>query len=229
MVTNTQNNTALLIGASGLVGQHCLKLMLEDSFYKEVIILLRRDIPTEHEKLSKHIINFDNLPEYEDIIRGNHIYCCLGTTIKKAGTRKNFKKVDFTYPLEIAKMALQNDADKYLIVTAMGANRKSMIFYNKVKGEIETALKRLSYEEIDIFRPSLLLGDRKEQRSGEELGIRLYNCMAPLFIGPLKKYKAITAEVVAKTMIECAKRDLEGVNVYESDQIQMMYDKSAHV
>lgn len=214
---------ALLAGASGLVGGHCLQFLLEDDAYEAVVILARKEIPLRHPKLQQHILHFDRLQEYAPIIKADDIFCCLGTTIKKAGSRSNFRKVDYTYPLQIARMALANGAGQFLVVTATAANKSSLIFYNRVKGQVEEAVKILPYQAVHIFRPSLLLGKRPEYRPGEKIGAVLFNMTAPLFIGPLKRYKAIEGRAVAGAMVACAKKNGKGVFVYESEEIQKIF------
>jgi uncharacterized protein YbjT (DUF2867 family) len=219
------NKSALLIGASGLVGGNCLNFLLSDSYYNKVIILLRKLLPVKNEKLEQHIIDFDNLDNYLHLINANDIFCCLGTTIKKAGSQESFRKVDFDYPYKIAKIASGNSSQQFLIITALGANPKSSIFYNRVKGEVEEEIKKLSFNGIHIFRPSLLLGNRQESRIGEKVGIIMSKMVSPILIGSLKKYKPVETKAVAFSMIEIAKRNLTGVNVFESDLIQSIYDK----
>ncbi|HXH17701.1 MAG TPA: oxidoreductase [Chitinophagales bacterium] len=220
-----RKRSALLAGASGLIGGHCLNFLLNEAAYDSVSLVVRKEMPLIHPKLRQHSINFDRLIDYSSILKGDDVFCCLGTTIKKAGSQSNFKKVDLEYPVEIARLALANGAKQLLIVTALGANKSSLIFYNRVKGEVEDAVKKLSYNAIHIFRPSLLLGERKEYRAGEKIGTALYRIASPLFIGPLKKYKAIEGKAVAAAMVDCAKRNGRGVFIYESEEIQRIYDR----
>jgi uncharacterized protein YbjT (DUF2867 family) len=213
--------TALLLGASGLVGGHGLQFLLENDSYGKVIVWLRKPLPLHHAKLQQDLIDFDRLDRHVDKLKGVHeVFCCLGTTIKKAGSQAAFRKVDFTYPLEIAKLAAQNGVQQFLIVTAMGANPNSSIFYNRVKGEIEAALSKLPLPGLQIFRPSLLLGERREFRRGERMGAGAFKLLSFLLIGPLRKYRAIEARDVAKAMIRMARRNLKGVTVFESGEIQ---------
>jgi len=221
-----KKKNALLVGATGLVGGHCLQFLLQDNAYDSVTILVRKEIPLKHPKLHQVAVNFDSMEKDSSLIKADDIFCCLGTTIKKAGSQSDFKKVDLEYPVRIAETALSNGASQFLLVTAMGADKKSFIFYNRVKGEVEAAVKKLPYEAIHIFRPSLLLGERKESRAGEKIGVVLFNVTSPLFIGPLRKYKAIEGKAVAGAMVACAKRTGQGVFIYESEEIQRVYDKT---
>lgn len=215
--------TALVLGASGLVGSHCLQLLLDNAAYDKIIVWLRKPLPVQHAKLQQEIINFDQLSPYADKLKYvQEIFCCLGTTIKKAGSPETFYKVDFTYPHEIAKLAAQNGVQQFLIVTALGANSRSSIFYNRVKGEIETALGKLSLPGLQIFRPSLLLGERQEFRLGERIGAIVFTALSFAFFGRLRRYRAIEASVVAEAMIRIAQKNLTGVNIFESEKIQAL-------
>jgi len=212
--------SALLLGASGLVGGHCLRLLLEDQNYGKVILFVRKPIALQHAKLEQHVIDFDHLEKYSHLAKVNDVFCCLGTTIKKAGSQEAFRKVDFTYPVEIAKIAAQNGVEKFLIITALGANPNSSVFYNRVKGEVEVAVTKLPLKVIHIFRPSLLLGKREERRMGEKIGEPLLKALKIFLFGPFRKYRAIEATIVAAAMIQVAKQNLQGINIFESDQIQ---------
>ncbi|MCG3154537.1 MAG: hypothetical protein DKINENOH_01131 [bacterium] len=213
--------TALLLGASGLVGSHCLQLLLANNNYQRVITWLRRPLPRQHPKLQQQIIAFDELPAGAAALREvDEIFCCLGTTIKQAGSQAAFRRVDFTYPVEIARLAVQQGVPQFLIVTSMGANPRSTIFYSRVKGEVEQALQQLGLPSLQILRPSLLLGQRAEFRLGERLGSAVFGLLSFAFIGPLRRYRGIAAADVAAAMIAIAQSGRTGVNVYESEQLQ---------
>lgn len=206
---------AIVAGATGLVGQELVQLLLQDHDYEEVTMLVRRPVELTHPKLQVNVIDFDRLKEADIPMEGADVYCTLGTTIKKAGTQEAFRKVDYTYPLVLGQMAESRGAKRFMIVTATGANASSRIFYSRVKGEIEEALKELGLGELHIFRPSLLLGDRGEFRAGE----RLMGVFAPLFKGPLRAYGPVQARSVAAAMLRAAKEGLPGVHVHESRDI----------
>lgn len=224
---NTTYKSALIVGASGLVGSHCLNTLLEDDYYNKVVSLGRRTLPIDHEKLEQHVVDFEKLNAHATLFQVDHIFCCLGTTIKKAGTKANFRKVDYHYPVAVAKLGLEHGAQCFSIITALGANSESWIFYNKVKGDVEKTIKQLDYPSVHIFQPSLLMGDRKETRIGEQIGAGFFRVMNPFFAGPLGKYKAIEAHVVGRTMVICAKQEKTGFHIYESDIIQLIYNKKA--
>ncbi len=208
--------TALVAGASGLVGGHLLRLLLEDRDYERVTSLGRRELPLTHKKLAQRVVDFDRLAEVADVPRVHDVFCCLGTTIRKAGSQEAFRKVDYGYPLELARVAVRHRASQFLLVTALGANPGSRIFYNRVKGEVEEAVKRLQFDGIHIFRPSLLVGKRAESRPAERLTVALVPLVSWAFVGPLRAYRPIRADRVARAMVRVAKEAGRGVHVYES-------------
>ncbi len=215
-----QTRTALVLGASGLIGGHCLDLLLQDEAYSQVIVLVRKPLPITHPKLTQHAVDFDRLQDFASVVKADDVFCCLGTTIKTAGSQEAFRKVDFTYAHEAAKIALHNGASQFLLVSSLGADAKSSVFYSRVKGEIEAAISALNFASISIFRPSFLLGERNEFRLGERLAEPIAKAISFLLIGNLRKYRPIEALTVAAAMIEIAKAEIKGVNVYESDRIQ---------
>ena len=209
---------ALIAGGTGLIGKELLQMLLKDDHYTSVHLLLRKPIKLKHAKLTQFVVDFDRLSDYPDAFAVDDVFCCLGTTMKKAGTKEAFRKVDYDFPLAIAQHSLKAGAKQYLIVTAMGSDANSRIFYNKVKGEIERELRSLPFESLLIFRPSLLLGDRNEKRVGEDIG-KIIMKLIP-YIGPLKKYKPILGRQVAIAMQKQAKQTHKGVEVFESGRLQ---------
>jgi len=217
--------TAILIGATGLVGGHCLSLLLGDDDYGKVVTIGRRSLPATHAKLVQHVVDFERLAEYSDLIRGRDVFCCLGTTIRKAGSQEAFRRVDFTYQYELAEIAARNGAEQLLLVSSIGANPRSRVFYSRVKGELEAAVCGLPFGSVNIFRPSLLLGERAESRAGERTAGTLLRYTTLLLAGPLRKYRPIQARVVAEAMVGEAKGGRRGVNVFESDEVTAMVSK----
>ena len=211
---------ALIAGATGLIGSYLLSMLLEDPYYEQVVILTRRTLDLSDEKSNKIVTDFDKIRDVLTGIQVDHVFCCLGTTIKKAGSKEAFKKVDFEYPMELARITLKNKADKFLLVTALGANKHSIIFYNRVKGEVEEAIRQLGFPSLYIFRPSLLLGIRDEKRMGEDIAKKTYKYLDKIFIGPFKKYKGIHAKAVAVSMLRMAKSSQTGTVILESDKIK---------
>jgi uncharacterized protein YbjT (DUF2867 family) len=217
--------SALLLGATGLVGGHVLDLLLEDPAYGSVVTLGRRAAPREHPRLRQETVDFSRLHNVSDRIRAQDVFCCLGTTIRAAGSREAFRRVDLDYPRAAAEAAARNGAERFLLVSAMGADPDSSIFYNRVKGEAEEAVRTLPFQEVVILRPSLLLGERAEHRPGEALAQRLAPKLAWLLAGPLRKYRPVEARAVAAAMVRLAKAGGRGVRVVESDAIQALGDE----
>lgn len=210
--------TALIAGASGLVGGNCLQLLLDDKDCTKVVSIGRRVLDIKHAKLQQEIIDFEKLSDHYNLFDVDQVYCCLGTTIKTAGSKENFRKVDFDFPLNIAEVA-EGSAKVFSIITAQGSDAKSPIFYNKVKGQLEDALQALQIDKINIIQPALLLGSRDESRPGETIAQGLFKLINPLFRGPMKKYKGIPVEQVAKAMVTLAKEGKMGYHKYSSDQL----------
>lgn len=211
--------TALLAGATGLVGRHVLELLLADPDYPQVTVLTRRPLSVGHPRLTAHVVDFDRLAELAPFPRAHDVFCCLGSTIRRAGTRDAFYKVDFTYVHEVARLAASHGATQLLLVTAQGANPRSRIFYSRVKGKVEEAVRALPLHGIHIFRPTLLTGDREEFRPMERAAIVAGRAISWAFVGPLARYRPIAAADVARAMVRVAKEGREGARVYESDEI----------
>ncbi|MGH8568850.1 MAG: oxidoreductase [Gammaproteobacteria bacterium] len=212
--------TALVAGATGLVGGHCLELLLQDDAWEQVAVLGRWEIGTTHRKLVQRVVDFDRLAELGDVPRVDDVFCCLGTTMKDAGSEEAFRRVDFTYVHEFARLASRHRAGQFLLVSALGANSRSRVFYNRVKGEVEDAVRELPFDGVHIFRPSLLVGERRESRPGERLAILAGRALGFMFVGPLGRHRPIAARAVAAAMIHTAKDATRGVHVYESDRIR---------
>jgi uncharacterized protein YbjT (DUF2867 family) len=219
--------TALIIGSTGLIGSHLLDLLLESQEYDKVITFVKRDSGIQHPKLKQHIIDFDKPETYKELVVGDDFFCSIGTTIKKAGSQNAFRKVDFEYPKQFASLAQQNKVNQFLIITSLGADANSSNFYLKTKGEIQDFLKNCAFESISILQPSLLLGNRTEFRLGEKMGVYFMKLFSFLFIGNLKKYKAIQSEAVAKAMFIIAQKNYKGFQIIESDSIQEIANKKS--
>ncbi len=212
---------ALIAGATGLTGRHLLELLLAESRYSRIHAIVRKSSLAAQARLEEHIVDFDHLaplPKVDDV------FCCLGTTIGKAGSHAAFRKVDLDYVASLATAAKQSGARRFFVVSAMGANAKSAVFYNRVKGEMEQALQRIGFSELHIFQPSLLLGERRETRFGERFGILAFTAMAPLMRGPARKYRPIAASAVARAMVKAAWTGKAGTTRYPSDRIDSLGD-----
>ena len=215
--------TALLLGASGLVGGHCLRLLLADPCYGRVIAPVRQPLAVEDESLIQLLVDFERIDEHRSELRGDDVFCCLGTTIKKAGSQEAFNKVDLTYPTLLAEIALTNGASQFLLVSSVGADPDSSIFYNRVKGEVEEAVGRFDFDTFHVFHPSLLLGERSESRPGERFAQQIMGHLSFAFLGSLKKYRPTKAEALAFAMVEIAKERWQGRHVFNSEMINSIY------
>ncbi|MFN1834954.1 NAD(P)H-binding protein [Balneola sp. MJW-20] len=210
--------TAILIGATGLTGSQLLKQLLNDVRYSTVKVLHRRSAGTEHPKLDEHIINFDAPEEWKDLVRGDHLFSALGTTLRKAGSEDEQYKIDNTYQYEVAKAAAENGVKRYALVSTVGAKANSNNFYLRMKGELDESIEHLGFEYTAIFRPSFLDGDRKEFRLGEKIGIIFAKLLS--WIPGIRKYRPIPAETVARAMISDLNNEQNlPQNIYEMDEI----------
>lgn len=208
---------ALLAGGTGLIGSQLLKLLIADERYTKVKCLTRNKLPVEHEKISIIQTDGSNINDVADSLQADDVFCCLGTTIKKAKTKEAFKKIDFEYPLQLANLTKASGAKQFLLVSALGADAHSSVFYNQVKGEVEAAIEAVGFSAFHIFRPSLLLGPRAEERSAEDAAkvfFRLFGFLIP------RKFKAIDSAKVANAMWQMAKKEESGKFVYESQSLQ---------
>ena len=207
--------TALIVGSSGLVGKELLDLCLKSEVYEKVITPVRAPLSIENEKLIELIIDFE-MPPWDQLFPADHVYCCLGTTIKKAGSKNNFRKVDHDFPLAFAGAAKKWEAEQFSVITAAGVSKNSKIFYNKVKGELESNLKALDLKGTLIFQPSLLLGDRNEFRFGEIV----FSAFAKIFswITP-RSFRAIHCQKVAQSMLEKTISSKDGFNIISNKEM----------
>ncbi len=205
------------------MGKALLDQLLADTFYSKIIVLTRREITITDKRVQVVVVNFDELYEHEHGISAQHYYCCLGTTMKKAGSKEAFYKVDYTYQLDLARLAQKDPAfEQFHIVSAVGANSNSVIYYNNVKGQLEEALKTLELRSLHIYQPSLLLGDRQEFRFFEEVAKAFSKVLSFFTIGSGRKFFAIEASKVAAAMLLCAKKGEAGTHVYSSRKIEQM-------
>jgi len=213
------SRTALVFGATGLVGKELLYLLLEHKSYLLVKAVVRKPLAIKHPQLQQIVVDFTRLNEYTHELNADDVFCCLGTTIKDAGLQHAFRQVDYEYVLAAANLSLEAGSKHFYMVSAMGADSGSTIFYNRVKGEIEAAVSKLKYSSIGVFRPSLLLGHRTKLRVGELVAQKLLKPLAFLFAGSLKKYRPIPAQRVAKAMLNKALEEQPGFYVVENDQL----------
>ncbi len=204
---------ALVLGGTGLVGKDVVNLLLEDGRYEKVTSLARRKLSLEHKKLDQIKIDFSRLDQWANHFCAEHLFCCLGTTIKKAKSKEMFKEVDYEYVLRAAKLLKENGGKHFILVSAMGANSKSSVFYNKVKGSVEEDILKFSLPQVTIVRPSLLLGNREEDRFGEKVWEFFMKPLDFLLRGSLRQYAAIKSIEVARKMIEKANGEESEVDI----------------
>lgn len=204
-----------LLGATGLVGKHCLDLLASDRVFDRIVVIARRKFAeATAPRVEGHIVDMDRLSERPDLFSVDKVVCALGTTIKTVGgSQARFREVDYGIPLTVAQLAHRQGATHYLLVSALGANSRSRVFYNRVKGELEDSLQSLGFRSLTILRPSLLLGDRAESRFGEEVAKRV-GWLLP------GKYRPVLARDVARVLVLCAKQDAPGLRIIESDEIR---------
>lgn len=201
-----KNKTAIVLGATGLTGFNLTKTLIEDVDFDKIIVLSRRKTGLNSDKLKEFIVNFDNPDSYSDLVRGDVLFSCLGTTIKKAGKKSEQYKVDVTYQLDVAKAAEMNHVYDYVLVSAPGANKKSLIFYSRIKGILEEEIEKLSFNRRIIFRPSVLVGEREERRRNEEFADKFMK-FAIKVLPFLRKYRGISGKELAQAMINSYKSD----------------------
>jgi len=198
--------TAIIIGATGMVGKQVLASLLASSTYKKVIAVTRKPIAAQP-KLKNLVIDFEHLAESLQKVKADEAFCCLGTTIKQAGTKAAFHKVDYTYNFEFAHTLKQNGCQHFLLISALGASPKALVFYSRVKGLLEKDITTLDYPRLSIFRPSLLIGEREENRLGENLSAALFPIISPFLRGGLRAIQPIKGEDVAKSMFAVAQQE----------------------
>jgi uncharacterized protein YbjT (DUF2867 family) len=213
------SRTALLVGVTGLVGSHVLRLLLADPHWSHVATLGRRATSHQHDKLEQRVIDLGALEALPDMPQSDDVFCCLGTTIKQAGSQEAFRRVDYDYVVGSARAGLRAGATQFLMVSAIGADPASRVLYSRVKGETEAAVRRLPYRGVQIFRPSLLLGERAEFRLGERIVMLLAPILRPALVGPLRRYRPVHAAIVARAMVQIAKQAPRAANVFEYDAI----------
>lgn len=215
-----QSTTALLAGATGLVGGHVLDILLACPQIDRVRVLSRRPLARQHEKIHTIMADATTLAQVSHELQGDMVFCCLGTTIKKAGSRANFYHIDHDYALAVANYAKANGASRLALISALGADVQSRIFYNRVKGEAERDIGALGFEEYHILRPSLILGARDEKRLGEDVMKVLSGAINPLLMGWLKKYQAIHAKTIAQAMVDVMLNTHNaGTYIHENDRL----------
>ncbi len=214
-----KNKTAIIIGATGLIGSSLVRQLLVNENFSTVKIFTRRSVGINHPKIEEHLVDFDQINDWQDQLTGDVLFSTMGTTIRKAGSKVAQYKIDYTYQLDTAVAAANNGVESYCLVSSAGANLKSSVFYSKMKGELDEAVKELGFKHISIFRPSILAGERKESRMGEKIGLVLARIFTK--IPGLRKYKPIQGAIVAAAMIKISETSNKrpAFEIYTLDQI----------
>ena len=210
--------TALLFGASGLVGGHLLNELIKENYYSKIKIFVRSEPKISDPKIEIIRTDFNNLQNHKEDIKGDDCFLCIGTTKQNSPDKNEYRKVELEMPKEIAQIAKSNSINSFVFISSGYADPKSSGDYLKFKGQVEEELKSLNFTRLGIMRPSFLMGNRKEKRIGEKIGILVFKLLSPLLLGPLKKMKPINSEIVAKAMIKAANENLE-INTFESNEI----------
>jgi uncharacterized protein YbjT (DUF2867 family) len=206
---------ALVLGGTGASGQEIVKLLLNDSHFSRISIFVRRKVDIEHEKLDIHQIDFSRLNEYKDLVKGDILFSALGTTKSDAGSKEKQYLVDYTYQYEFAKMASDNGVPHYSLISSLGANKHSLFFYSKIKGELEESVKLLPFNTIQIFQPPSLIRQKELMRTAEKLSVKFFNRLTAL--GVLKSLKPLNVKDLALKMIKEAKSSqLDKINVFSN-------------
>ncbi len=206
----------LILGSTGLVGSRLLDLMLQDTKVERIHLISRRSCGIDHQKIIEYITPLNKMENFEEAFRVDACYCCLGTTIKKAGGKKEFELIDHAFPLKAATLARKNNVPQFVVVSALGATTESSFFYSRVKGNLERDLKKLDLEFLHIVRPSLIIGTRDERRPAEALAMIGFKLFKPLFVGPLKKYEGSEVIEIAKTMVALSRSEETQFNIESS-------------
>jgi len=210
--------TALIFGSSGLIGNELLELILKDNNYIKIKLFVRSDLTDVNSKIEIIKTDFNNIENHKDKIVGDDCFFCIGTTRKNTPDKNEYIKIEYNLPVEVAKIAKSNSINNFIYISSLGANPNAASLYLKNKGQTEQELIKLNFMNLSILRPSILLGNRKENRVGEKIGIFAMKTLSPLFLGNMKKYKPIKVEYVSKAMLQVAQKDYQK-NIFESDEI----------
>ena len=210
-----------ILGGSGLIGMHLIKQACADNYFTKINVIVRRPLAIKDPKINELVIDFADLSSVIKETNGDALICTLGTTRKKTPDKKSYREIDLTYTLISAKGALENGHKQVHLVSSIGANEKSSVFYPALKGEIERLISELSFNSTFIYRPSILIGKRETARPLEWLSQRISSLINPLLIGRLKKYRSISGEKVAKKIINELKKNKVGKHYFESNELEI--------
>jgi uncharacterized protein YbjT (DUF2867 family) len=208
---------AIVAGASGLVGERVLRRLLAGGLYERVVAFVRGPLNLSHKRLEQRTIDYERIGRMSAFPRAEDVFCCLGTTIRRAGSQEAFRRVDVEYVAHLAEVSVRAGASQFLLVSSVGADAASSNFYLRCKGEAEDLVRGLPFKGTQIFRPSLLVGVRPERRAGEAIGLATARFFSFAMLGPVRRYRPIRADDVAKAMVNVARESPPGLHLYEAD------------
>lgn len=217
--------TAIILGATGLTGSILLKKLMNDQRYETIKLFSRKKIEGLPKKVTQYIGDVLTLQNFKEEFKADEVFCCIGTTAKKTPNKETYKKIDFGIPVTAAKLSKENNINTFLVISALGANEKSAVFYNKTKGQMQQEVLKQNIANTFILQPSIIDGNRNETRIGEKIGLIIFKLIQPLFIGPLKKYKVIKAEEIAQAMLNLANTKTINKNFITSNYIKEISKK----
>lgn len=220
----TKGKTAIILGATGLTGGKLLDILLENDHYSTVILFSRSTVGNKHPKLVEYLIDVLDLEAYAEKFKADEVFCCIGSTKAKTPNKKIYKKIDYGIPLSAAKLCKKNGIPSLILISSLGANANSPMFYNRIKGEMERDVLKLNIPKTHIMQPSLIGGKREEKRIGEWIFKQLFGLFNLLLVGPLEKYKSIEPDTIAKAMVWLANHDYDKIRI-ESDEIKIIGGK----
>ena len=213
-----KQKTALIIGATGLTGGILLNELLHDDRYAKVKVLSRKSLQQVHPKLEVQLIDFENMGHYKKVFIADECYCCIGTTKAKTPDEDRYRQIDYGIPVEAARICKYNGVPAFIVMSSLGADPNSRVFYSRIKGEMEEAILDLSFKKTIIVRPSLIAGERKEKRVGEQIAKLVMGIVNPILVGRLKKYRSIHPQTIAKAMVKLANSVVDK-SVFLSDEL----------
>jgi uncharacterized protein YbjT (DUF2867 family) len=213
--------SAIVLGATGLTGGYLLNILLNDPEYDKVKVFSRSSVGFTHAKLEEHLVDLLKLEEYKNDFYANEVYCCIGTTKSNTPNKELYKKIDHGIPVTAARISKMNNVNTFLVISSLGADANSSVFYNKVKGEMQHDVLEIGISNTYIFQPSLIAGDREEERFFEKLAIKGMKVFNYLMVGSMRKYRFIHPETIAKAMHTCANTEYSKILI-ESDDIEQI-------
>ena len=218
------NKTAVVVGGTGLIGKALVKKLCADSRYREVKLLVRKPTAVVDSKVTVIELDFTNIEQLKQHVVGDELFCCIGTTIRKAGSQEKFEEVDYQIPKNLAFAAAKNNVHKFLMISSLGANSNSPNFYLRTKGKAEQALTAAGLNNYLVVRPSLLTGTREETRVGEKIGEAILSILKPVMLGPLKKYKPVSDVLLSNALVNIANSNFKN-RVFDSPELFQWEEK----